>query len=237
MKKSGLRMKRKTATVKKVVNQVLNKKIETKKAFLGEDDLTAYHNAQISLANLQPIAITNLFNVWAGIVPGVADNNRVGNEIEPRGIKLKMYFENGENHPNVHYRLIIGYAPKQRSDGAATTPTNLELLAGAVGNNLLRISNVDLGYKIIHDKVYRNVLGIATVNGVGNIRTQKYVSLWLKPKKGSKIVYNGATFGATSRIVNNPFFACLIPYDTVNTSPSIGIAKYSYQCILYYKDV
>lgn len=241
-KRSGSRTKRRRTSVKKVVNRVLNQKTETKRAFAGEDGLALYHNQQISAlpgGSTQPLTVTNLFNIWRGIVPGTNSSNRVGTEIIPRGMKLRMYLENLDDRPNLHYRIICGFAPKQRSDGAATAPNNLELLGGGgPANNLLKIPNADRGYKVLYDRIFRNEMGISTVplGGTGGKRAHIFKEIWLRPKKGAKITYNGAATGVVANIVNNPFFCAVIPYDSQNTLATDDVARLSYTVILYFKD-
>ena len=219
------------------------KKMETKHATLAEDGRALYHNTQISATNSQPTTVSQMFNVWKLIVPGTAVNQRVGTEIWPRGMSMRIFLENVADRPNVHYRIIIGSAPKQRSDGVATNYNNLELLdmGGTVGN-LCRHPTTDLGYKIFYDRVIPNEKGTSLIANPGlagdqsNMCCHKFFKVWIKRKKAGKIIYNNSASGVIAEIVNKPLFFCVIAYDSVGTLVTDHIGNVSYQTKLYWKD-
>lgn len=213
--------------------------METKHASLGQEEFAVYHNAQISAgAASQPITVQQLFNVWSKILPGTNVNNRIGTEIFPRGLSLRLYLENVLDRPNVHWRIIIGCAPKQRSDGTVSTYDNLEILDAGSNGNLVRHTSNDLGYKIFYDKVFKNEQGISTVplGGTGGKRAHKFVKIWIRRKKANKIIFNSAASGVQANIINKPFFFCVIPYDSSNTLSTDICGYINYQCKLWFKD-
>lgn len=229
--------------MKAVAKKVTMKSMETKHATLAEEGRVLYHNTQISATNTQPTTVSQMFNVWKLIVPGTSVNNRVGTEIWPRGMSMRIFLENIADRPNVHYRIIIGAAPKQRSDGTATNFNNLELMdmGGTVGN-LCRHNTTDLGYKVFYDRVISNEKGttaIASTSVLGdqnNVCCHKFVKIWIKRKKAGKIIYNSSASGVIAEIVNKPLFVCVIAYDSINTLATDHIANLSYQTKLYWKD-
>jgi hypothetical protein len=221
----------------KAAKRVLNRKIETKHASFGGENFALYHNNQIGAGNDQPFSVQGIFNCWTFITPGTAVTNRVGNEIMPRGFSMRLYLENMPDRPNLHYRIIMGAAPKLKPDNTPSTWDNLGTLldAGSRGN-LVRHMSTDQGFKIFHDRVYRNELGNCN-DGTGNTkRCHKFLKFWIKRKKASKIIYQSSATGVVAPIINKPFFCVIIAYDSYNTLITDIVARYDYQCKLYWKD-
>lgn len=209
--------------------------METKHSTFGIEDLSLYHNAQISATDDQPITVASFFNPYRNIVAGTSVTNRVGNEIYPRGISVRMYLENLPGHPNLYYRIIIGLAPKQTTTGAATTFNNLTMLDAGSAGNLVRHIAADQGYTILYDKMIRNELGNST-DGSSPDRCHVFKKFFIKAKKGSKIVYHSSATGVVANITGKPMFMCVIPYDSQNTTALLMVAKLNYQAKMYWKD-
>lgn len=225
--------------MKRVATAVLNKKTETKHTSFGRDDVSLYHNQQIvaGAGTRQPLTDLTFFNIWTSVLPGTGVVNRIGNEIIPRGISVRLYLENQADRPNLTYRIIFGLAPKTNVAGAATTYNNLELMdIGGCANNICRHIAQDAGYKILYDRVIRNEFGGPTDVSGGAKRSHKFVKLWIRPKKGTKIVYNTSNTGVISDTVNKRIFMTVIPYDSYNTLTTDNVAQMSYQAKLYWKD-
>lgn len=225
----------------KAAKRVLAKKIETKHASFGGENFALYHNA--GSATAQPATIQGIWNCWTLITPGTSVTNRVGNEIMPRGFSMRLYLENMPDRPNVHYRLIMGVAPKTQSNGNVTTwdvPGTL-LDEGSAGN-IVRHTSSDQGFKIFYDRIIPNERAstmIASPDSLGdqnNVRCHKFKKLWIRRKKANKIIYQSSATGVVAPIVNKPFFVCLLAYDSYNTLTTDIVGRYSYQCKLYWKD-
>lgn len=225
-----------------VARSVVMRNMETKHASLGSENLPIFHNSQISVTNTNPISIQSMFDVWRNIVPGTMVTNRVGTEIFPRGMSVRLYIENVGDRPNVHYRVIVGVAPKQLSNGTATAFNNLEFLDQGSPGNLIRHSANDLGYKFLYDRVFSNELGVTntgTIQGVtgGEIRRcHKFIKIWIRRKPGSKIVYNSSATGVVANLVNKPLFMAVIGYDSQNSLPTDQVGVLNFQTKLYWKD-
>jgi len=154
-------------------------------------------------------------------------------------MSVRLYLENVDDRPNIHYRIIIGVAPKQRADGTVTDWNNLEMLDQGSPGNLIRHSANDLGYKFLYDRVISKEIGSSWV-AVGtavNKRCHLFRKIWIKKKKANKIVYNTSATGVVANIVNKPMFMAVIPYDSQNTLATDLIARLSFQTKLYWKDV
>lgn len=225
--------------MRKIAASQILKKAETKNTVLAHEGVDLYHNGQISALNQQPDSDAQFWNIWSTtIVAGTGYNNRIGTEIMPRGMSLRMYFENEKDRPNIHYRLIIGIAPKLLSNGL--TPTNydnLELMQG-IGSNLVRHVDTEKGYKILYDRVFKNEAGTTISNTPATDRRYHcFRKIWLRRKRGSKISYVASVNGVASAINNKPVFMCVIPYDSENSLYTDHIANVTWQAKLYWKDV
>jgi hypothetical protein len=222
--------------MKAIARKVTMKNMETKHATVASDAAALYHNGQISVTNSQPTTNAQMFNVWKLIVPGTSVQNRIGTEIWPRGMSMRLYLENAADRPNVCYRVIIGAAPKQRSDGVATNYNNLELLdMGGTTGNLCRHMTTDLGYKTFYDRVFNIQTGATDTTG-GARRNHMFKKIWIKRKKAGKIIYNNSATGVVAEIVNKPLFFTVIAYDSSNSLVTDNVGFLSYQTKLYWKD-
>ena len=97
--------------MKKAATVVMNRRVETKHTTFGRDDVSLYHNQQISSlpgSDRQPLTDITFFNVWTAIMPGTGVVNRIGNEIIPRGISVRLYLDNQADRPNIHYHIVTG---------------------------------------------------------------------------------------------------------------------------------
>lgn len=219
----------------KAAKRVLMKKAETKHILFGRENYQVNHNAQISALNTQPLSEANFFNCWRSILPGTGVDQRIGNEVTPRGMSLRLYGENTVNRPNVHHRLIIGTYPRINVNGTQMSHNNMISLDDTgQGSNLLRHKIDDRNVKILYDRVIKNEIGYSDT-GAGGARVHFFKKIWIKRKRASNIVFSDSTVNAV--IMNKPVFLMLIPYDSYNTLITDTIATYSYQCKLYFKDV
>lgn len=228
--------------VKAVARAAIMKTSETKNTTVTQEGLDVYHNAQISALNQQPVSDAQFFDIWRyNIACGPGVNQRIGTEIMPRGLSLRLYCENLLDRPNLHWRVIIGVAPKTLKDGLTKSAyDNLEMMQG-IGGNLIRHIDTELGYKILYDRVFKNEIGTShsVVSGATWYpkRCHFFKKIWIKRKKGSKISYVAAVNGATAAINNKPVFMAVIPYDSNNTLATDQVGEVNWQAKLYWKDI
>lgn len=232
-------------TAKKAAKAVIMKNVETKHASNGIEDLYLYHNGAgiASGAAAQPNGLAVLDNVWFNVVPGTSVINRVGNEIFPRGISIRFYLENMIERPNIHFRVIAGFRPKTNSDGTLTSVISMkEMLDAGSNGNLIRHTSTDQGYTFIYDRVFRAEMGANLYANPdvpadqNNVRSHTFKKIWLRPRKGSKIIYPSSATGVAISPINRAFFFTIIPYDSYNTLTTDNIARVSLQYKLYWKD-
>lgn len=219
------------------------KKTETKNLDFFHENVNVYHNVGPTGGALGPFNAPWMdavfFNCWAGIQQGTGASQRVGNEIYPRGMKLRLQLFNKAARPNLQYRIIIGTVPKLNQAGQISTPTNVNWMLPAQYNNMLTRMNTDLGVRAFIDRTYRNSLGTSFfaqqgVTSANPLESSLIRRFYIRRKKASKIIYNQ---GANAMIVNKPVFLAVIPYDAYGTLVTDNVASYAYMCTLYWKDV
>lgn len=219
---------------------MIMKKTETKMADFAIENVQLYHNSANSAGAIGPLLSPytdgNFFNVWSQIPQGTGSGARIGNEIYPRGMKLRIMLFNKDTRPNLQYRIVIGTVPKLNQAGVLSTPSNVQWQISPSGNFLLGRMNTDLGVRAFIDRTYRNALGISSVplGGVGGKESTLVRRYYIRRKKASKIIFSAGVGGV---IVNKPVFMSIIPYDAFGTFVTDNVASYAYQCTLYWKDL
>jgi len=216
---------------------------ETKYFDVALENLQLYHNLGCSPnppGVLIPLNVTSVgawFNPWALIDRGTDRFNRIGEEIMPRGIAIKMYLAAKTDRPNTMFRVIVASLPKLVGTTVTTNVFDPFQIAnsGVNGNNMIWPADKDEGVKFLYDKIHtisaRGTM-LATAAVAGGKELTKMVKLWIK-SKGRKITY--ATF--TQVIVNRPLAVYVIPYEQYSTLTTDNIGSMAGMLRMYYKDV
>lgn len=238
-RKTFRKSRRGRRSLKQTVSRILNRKIETKYFDQGAQNVQLYHNVGgvgPYVGNL-PTADSVFFNPWLDIQTGVGRAGRIGDEISPVGMSVKIMLRNKGDRPNLHYRVIICKVPKiNAGGGAVTTASNFPIFEdvnqGTVGCNMIRPLNKDSGVRAYYDRTFR-LQGNNTYNNASAKEISKVVKIWIKRKRASKIIYDNVS----NVIVNSPLTMYVIAYDAFGTLTTDNIASYDYYCRMYYKDV
>jgi len=210
-------------------------KVETKYYDRGVENVQLYHNlgrGTLITVPTQVTSIPELFNVWADINQGTARYQRVGDEIVPRGVKLNMWIANKTDRENTKVRVVVAILPK--AFGGVVVPFDWDPLqqpnSGTLGNTMLYPADKDKGVRFLYDRIH--VIGNNQVNNTANKEKSKFLSIWVKPKKGSKIKYDTTS----STIQNRPLAVYCIPYEQYDTATTSRVASMAACMRLYYKD-
>lgn len=241
MRTRGKRTRRMTKGFRRNVTRVLMNKVETKYYDRGVQDVQLYHNLGRGSALIVPTQVTaipELFNVWADINQGTQRFQRVGDEIIPRGIKLNLWLANKIDRPNTKIRVIVAVLPK--AFGGVVVPYDWDPLqqpnSGTLGQTTLFPADKDKGVKFLYDRIHTmgadHPGGYTDVSGWLRKERSKFVSIWIKPKKGTKIKFDTTS----STIQNRPIAVYCIPYEQYSTATSDRIASCAAFMRLYYKD-
>lgn len=129
-------------TIQAVVRRALAKNIETK-------------NAVISTTDYQQIGHNNFIALEAGtllgMTQGVQDNNittsqvRIGDEINLKGVSIRMMLELNERYSDVNYRILVIKSAK------GDVPTKATLYNGLSGNKMLDTIDRER-YSVLYEK-------------------------------------------------------------------------------------
>jgi len=216
-------------------------KVETKYYDRGVQDVQLYHNlgrGTLITVPTQVSSIPELFNVWADINQGTARYQRIGDEIVPRGVKINMWLANKIDRPNTKIRVIVAILPK--AFGGVVVPFDWDPLqqpnSGTLGLTGLYPADKDKGVKFLYDRVHSmgaDQPGAYTdVSGWLRKERTKFLSIWIKPKKGTRVKYDTTS----STIQNRPLAVYCIPYEQYDTATTSRVSSVAANMRLYYKD-
>lgn len=173
-----------------------------------------------------------VFNPWSFIAQGTTAQSRIGNEVYPRGMAIRMHYVPSEDRMTQHLRVIICTLPKA-SAGIVNTGSNFNLFdtTGTAPNNiLLNFRKDDTGIRIMFDKVYalKSVPFGSTTTGVNRF----FKKLYIKRKRASKIIWE-----ANQQIINKPLCVFVIPYDRYVATRTDILGRLDLFYKLYWRDV
>lgn len=239
--------KRKPATrntVKSLVRKEVNKNIETKQSVYSATDGTEIgHNSFITIDN------TPLYTTKGVTDPQASQtSNRIGDEINFKGLQMKMMLELNERYSDVTYRILV--IKSSRGD----TPQNTTLWNNVSGNRMLDTINTER-YTVIYQKWGKikapNYGALSAVEGASYVssglyntgalsRATKIVKIRLSPKqlKLGVIKYDGA-FGDSSQLKFFDYTVLLYAYSNYSTSQLLGynvLRLNDYIRTMYFKD-
>lgn len=213
--------RRKTPLVKKI-KAVSLAQCETKTASQTERSVTLYHNLTHYVPNLLACnqGVTNN--------PGnIEQDNRIGNEVVARGLKLRLQWITSPQRPNFNMRFYVfryetGSAPSDAMFWSGPSG------AGANQNRMIDFPHSN-NVTILKSFLIQNRNTIyTTANTVHN----EYRDVWI-PMNNKKIKY-------VETDSNEPKYTtigmCCVCYDANNTLQTDALAYWSYTTKFYYKD-
>lgn len=230
------------------VNRVMSRKLETKESNLSS---SAYqqigHNSFISLDN----AFLKTTQGTGDPMDGTNANNRIGDEINLKGISLKFMLELNERYSDVTFRIMV--VRSARGDN----PTTANLFTNLTGNKMLDTFNKER-YTILIQKYIKikaapmSIGGAPTVTATGTgvyyaaddpkanyqSRATRIVRMYIP---GGKIARNGLIKyenGGTSQKFFDYHVLCYA-YSNFSTSEALGFnvgAVSTYVKQMFYTD-
>jgi hypothetical protein len=216
------------------VKKAIMKTAETKYHILGGDDTLLYHDRGTTTATA--VGGTQgalIWDPWVNIGQGTGARNRVGDEIYPRGMALRLTMYNAGDRTALFYRIIVCKLNRV-INGTGMTGGNFDIFdANGANDSIASIVKNDQGVKVYYDKTF-TVQG-STQWSVGADSTRKlrlFKKLFINPKGTKKIIYSAA-----NQIVNNPLAVFVLPYDAYASLRTDNVANCQYSCKLYFKDV
>lgn len=222
---------RKTS-LKKTINSVLMKKIETKSLVASGENIQLYHNGGATAGGFSGI----VFNPWQAIAQGAGNNSRIGTEIYPRGMAVRMELFNKLDRPNITYRILVLVIPKIYNGVATSVSFDWRDTVGS-GNTLLSWIKPDTGIKVLYDKTIRNEVGFSAIASAvagdqDNKEAHKMLKFYIRSKPGSKLMWD-----PMGNLINKPIALYVIPYDSYGTLITDNIASCALNTKYYWKDI
>lgn len=222
----------KPVSLVKKIRSVALRQCETKTAghqvgaISGSAAVDLYHNVTHYVRNLLATSQGMTAN------PGATESdNRIGNEVVGRGIKLKLQFISDPVHPNINLK---GYVFKYEAN---ETPNDALFWSGpsGAGATMLRFLDTPDTRNVSIVKSFTITNRWAPINGVGTTQTyvhNDYKDLWI-PLKDKKIKYDGNN----SEIPKYTTYGlCVLAFDANNTLQTDIVSYFSYVAKFYFKD-
>lgn len=222
-------------TFNRRVKKVLMRTAETKELEFAFENQQLYHNTGVAgSASWGPL----MFNSWNQIAQGSGKQQRVGDTIQARGMKLRLWIANKFDRPNVMYRLIVVVLPKTYNN-ARVTSGSIDIFApsftGANGNAMCLPIDTEKGIRTLYDRTFNLQMGTSGTL-LANKECHMVKRLFIKSKGGT-----GSTVKFESNIsqdiVNRPMAIYLIPYDSYGTLITDNIASCAWFATMLWKDI
>jgi len=196
------------------------------------ENQSMYHDRGSALAGL---LTTNqgsiIFNPWIDITKGTNMNQRVGDEIYPRGMAVRMCYWCAADRQAQFVRIIVAVIPKIYN-GSVTDGQNFDLLDTAGSNDTVTGFVKKEGVKVLYDKMWTGTAKGKTEDADELGDNRFYKQFYIKSKKGSKLNWQ-----QDGTIANKPVGIWVIPYDDYGTLRSDALGKVTYTYKIYWKDV
>lgn len=232
--------------IQRVVKAYLNKKVETKRS-----NTTSTDGQDIGHNNFVYVD-SNILITTQGITDPTATNtaNRIGDEIDLKGVAFKIMLENNHRYPDVTFRIMVIKSAK------GDVPTTATLFNGLSGNKMMDTFNNER-YTLLFSKYVKvkspNLGSNAAVGGVPYAGSGLYTgSTDATTTPGTRIVkfyIPGKKFvgknsivryeNGTSQVKFHDYTVLIYAYSSIATSDALGwvVGKVNeYIKIMYYKD-
>lgn len=199
----------------KLIKKVAIKQSESKRKAISISKTEIFHNSfnvahHINLSTYMPSQ-------------GTADDQRVGDEINISGYRLKMLLGQKGDRPNVNWKWWVLKIPK----GSAATYSNWFRVQ--TGNVMLDDPNTDF-VKVLKSGYWRpNQAGLT---GTGDDEFTFVKQMWLPYRKNLKFGPGGATVTHN----DDDLYFCLVCYDAFGTLVTDNIAYIQMQSEIFYRD-
>lgn len=207
------------------------KTAETKYVMAAGENTYLYHDrGTLSAGLLTSNQGALIWNPWFAITRGDTVSNRDGDEIYPRGMALRLLYNNEGARSSQFVRIIVAVIPKIVS-GTIMDGSNFDLMDASGSNDTVTGMIKREGVKVLYDKTFTvQAPAIRSVATTGDGRLFK--KLYIKSKRGGKV-----TWQQDGTLTNKPVGVWVVPYDQYTTlrSDLLGTCSYTYK--LYFKDV
>ena len=210
------------------VQKVIAKNLETKFYDTGAENVQLYHD--VGLVCSAGAYGAFVFDPWSSIGKGTSVFQRLGDQITPVGMSLRLWIGNKSAHPNVMYRLLV-CSIKRVYNGVITTATNINPFYSVVNNGMICPPDMEKCSRIYYDKIFNLQLG-ASNNGIGPVEGHMQKKIWIGRRRRGRSI----KFDTNGAIMNNPLSVYLIPYDSYGSLITDQVGSFAWTMRLYWKD-
>jgi hypothetical protein len=208
------------------------KRSETKSLVASSENIQLFHNTGATSGVFNGI----IFNPWQAIQQGVTSITRIGTEIYPIGMSVRLELFNKLDRPNITYRIVVAVIPKLYGGSATASNFDWRDSTGS-GNSLLSWVKPDCGIKVLYDKIHRNESHFSAIpTGVAGDQdgkeAHKMVKFYIKSPTGSKLMWD-----PLGNMINKPICMYIIPYDSYGTLTTDNIASCAINTKYFWKDI
>lgn len=211
------------------VMRVVRKSQETKYLLVGQENRQLYHdvgNAPGPTTN--QVAI--LFDPWQYVNIGTGRQNRIGDQITPRGIAIRLWLANKADRVDLLYRVIIAVVPRN-INGVVSTVSNVDLFQpmdqSTNNSTITAMTDMEKVNKVLVDRTYH----LQNASGYDTKEVHMLKKFWIRAKRARPIKYTSA-----GQHANNYLGVWVIPYDSYGTLQTDNVASCAYCARLYFKD-
>lgn len=233
------------STIQAMVKRALAKKIETKRSnFTSTDGTQISHNSFVNV-DTKVLATTQ----GTADPQNQATNNRIGDEIDLKGVAFKFMLENNHRYPEITFRILLVKSAK------GDTPTTATLFNGLSGNKMMDTLNNER-YTVIFSKYVKvkqpNNASLDYVGGTGYVGSGLFDGTKPSTTPATKIVkfyIPGYKFvgksgkvryeNASDQVKFFDYNVLVYAYSTYATSDALGWQVgviNEYIKVMYYKD-
>lgn len=172
------------------------------------------------------VALTNML----GTAQGTTQNTRLGDEVWPKGLSIKIWLSNKLDRPNVMYRVIVFTAPPDQ----ITSLSPAGLFQNVIANKMIDYFNTDR-YSIKYERMIQPFSGDYSLeSGATNKEHSKSLKIWI-PLTG-KLTYTTDT-GNIPKYQKHILQLAIVAYDAFGTLLTDVIASHTTVARFYFKDL
>lgn len=236
---SGKYGRSRKATFNRRVRKAVLKTSETKYRLGAVENLALYHDRGDVVAG--PTATTQgaaIWNPWFSISRGTAPGNRIGDEVYPVGMSLRLCYWCAADRQAQFVRIIVASVPRVNTypgggGQMVSDQGSYDLMDAGGSNDTVTgiIKSSDSGIKVLYDRMWTGTAKGKTEDADELGDNRFFKKIWIKAKRGSKL-----TWQQDGYLKNNPIGVWVIPYDDYNTLRTDILGRCSFTYKLYFKD-
>lgn len=218
-------------SLKSMVNSMIMRKSETKHLVGSAENIQLYHNCGVVASGFGAI----IFNPWQSIAQGASSIQRIGTEVYPLGMSVRLELFNKLDRPNLTYRIVVLEVPKYYNGAGTNSQFDWRDTTGSL-NSLLAFMKPDTGIKVLYDKIVKNEAHFsaapATLAGDQDGKECHIVhQFYVRANSRNKLIWD-----VQNQLINKPWALYIIPYDSYGSLTLDNVASCAINTKYFFKD-